>query len=405
MNKDKSILSVRINEMRKELNLTQEELALKLGLKGKSSIANYESSKITPSDDIKLRMCEIFDCTLDYLMGKSNYKTAFDEFMNLSPSSISLKDFGNRDYLNKEQFVLDTAYLYNQLQSNEASCNFSEDTKLRIYQLYNGFLSIPKTKKLIEDYNLHPEKYQYTDEIYHDNSNTPDYIDVFDAFNFNLTLYERNFILDCIPNESFNEKVKYLDIEEDRKKYIFECYNKILDFVNFLQEHSEETLKPIKELSNIEDIVNYKQTLKKFGISKENLSNYFMCPVYGQISAGQPNWAEECIEGRLPIDPNLMGIINPEEHYFLRVNGESMNKVVKNGAFALIHKQDAVENGEIAVVLVNGYDATLKKFTKQGDLVILEPQSDDESFKTQVYDKNTIIKVLGKYVGKMEFNK
>lgn len=130
-----------------------------------------------------------------------------------------------------------------------------------------------------------------------------------------------------------------------------------------------------------------------------------MLPVYGQISAGQPNWAEECIEGKLPIDPNLMGIVNPEEHYFLRVNGESMNKVVRNGAFALIHKQDIVENGEIAVVLVNGYDATLKKFTKQGDLIILEPQSDDESFKTQVYDKSTPIKVLGKYVGKMEFNK
>lgn len=128
-------------------------------------------------------------------------------------------------------------------------------------------------------------------------------------------------------------------------------------------------------------------------------------PYIGSISAGQPNWAEENIEGRIPIDTNLMDIVNPEEHFFLRVNGESMNKVVKNGAFALIHKQDNVENGEIAVVLVNGFDATLKKFTKQGDLIILEPQSNDESFETQVYDKNTSIKILGKYVGKMEINK
>lgn len=131
----------------------------------------------------------------------------------------------------------------------------------------------------------------------------------------------------------------------------------------------------------------------------------YMCPVYGQISAGQPNWAEECIEGRLMLDPDLMGIVNPEEHFFLRVNGESMNKVIRNGAFALIHKQDTVESGEIAVVLVNGYDATLKKFTRQGDLIILEPQSNDESFKTQVYDKTIPIKILGKYVGKMEINK
>lgn len=132
---------------------------------------------------------------------------------------------------------------------------------------------------------------------------------------------------------------------------------------------------------------------------------YYMCPVYGQISAGQPNWAEENIEGRIPIDTDLMDIYNPEEYFFLRVNGESMNKAIKNGAFALIHKQDTVENGEIAVVLVNGYDATLKKFTKQGDLIILEPNSTDESFETQVYDKTTSIKILGKYVGKLEINK
>lgn len=158
----------------------------------------------------------------------------------------------------------------------------------------------------------------------------------------------------------------------------------------------DEILKLLDD--NQEFIINsdvYKYDDKKF----------YMCPVYGQISAGQPNWAEECIEGRLPLDPDLMGIVNPEEHFFLRVNGESMNKVVRNGAFALIHKQDIVEDGEIAAVLVNGYDATLKKFTRQGDMIILEPESNDDSFKTQVYDKNTPIKILGKYVGKMEINK
>lgn len=131
-------------------------------------------------------------------------------------------------------------------------------------------------------------------------------------------------------------------------------------------------------------------------------SKYYMCPLYGRIAAGQPNWAEECIEGYLPIEPNLMNIVDPKECFFLRVNGESMNQLVKNGAFALIRKTDFVENGEIAVVLVNGYDATLKKFSKQGDLVVLEPMSTDNSFTTQVYNKNTDIKVIGKYIGKME---
>lgn len=143
------------------------------------------------------------------------------------------------------------------------------------------------------------------------------------------------------------------------------------------------------------------------GKEKSNIDDnkkYYMCPVYGKISAGIPNWAEECIEGRIPIDYELMNILNPEEYFFLKVNGESMNKIIRNGAYALIHKQDYVENGEIAVILVNGYDATLKKFSKQEDIIVLTPESSEDSFKQQIYTKETPIKVIGKYVGKMEFN-
>lgn len=162
----------------------------------------------------------------------------------------------------------------------------------------------------------------------------------------------------------------------------------------------------LKKLAEFYDI--NPSWLMGFNVSQEhptvsNLkSSVYMCPVYGRISAGQPNWAEECIEGKLPIDINLMNIINPEDCFFLRVNGESMNKEIKNGAYALIRKTDFVENGEIAVVLVNGYDATLKKFSKQNDLIILEPMSTDPSFTTQVYGKDTEVKIIGKYIGKME---
>ena len=79
-----------------------------------------------------------------------------------------------------------------------------------------------------------------------------------------------------------------------------------------------------------------------------------------------------------------------------------MNKEIKNGGFALIKKTDTVDDGDIAVVLVNGYDATLKVFNRQGDFILLEPMSTDPSFKTQVYGKDTEIKVIGKYIGKME---
>ncbi len=166
------------------------------------------------------------------------------------------------------------------------------------------------------------------------------------------------------------------------------------------------SLEVLVKLSEIFDCsIDY--LLGKTDVRKpiENINNpkkYYMCPVYGRISAGQPNWAEECIEGRLPIDIELMNIVNPEECFFLRVNGESMNKEIQDGAYALIRKTDSVDDGDIAVVLVNGYDATLKVFNRQGDFILLEPMSTDSSFKTQVYGKDTEIKIIGKYIGKME---
>lgn len=206
----------------------------------------------------------------------------------------------------------------------------------------------------------------------------------------------------------------------DREKTTEENGKKLIEYVNqFKPNKKKHLVKLIEQIFDdmnesidsyaiVHDLLNKidKETTQNLEhLSLKNSSKFYMCPVYGKIAAGIPNWAEECLEGYLPIDPNLMGIINPEECMFLLVNGESMNKVIRNGAYALIRKQDVVENGEIAAVLVNGFEATLKKFSKQGDLVILEPMSDDPSFTTQVYGKDTEIRILGKYIGKFEMNK
>ena len=72
---DIKLIGKRIKKLRLELGLTQEELASKIAfVKGKSSIANYENGSNLPSDEVKFKMCEIFSCSLDYLMCKTNIK-------------------------------------------------------------------------------------------------------------------------------------------------------------------------------------------------------------------------------------------------------------------------------------------------------------------------------------------
>ena len=186
-------------------------------------------------------------------------------------------------------------------------------------------------------------------------------------------------------------------------KYLNVTIQTVSNYENEKRDMSPDTIIKLSEYFKVStDYLLGKSDVRNPEKTSNISDKIYMCPVYGQIPAGEPNWAEECIEGRLPLDPNLMNIVDPEECYFLRVNGESMNKIIKNGAYALIRKADWVENGDIAVVLVNGYDATLKKFTKNNDVVVLEPMSNDPTFQTQIYTKDTPIKIIGKYIGKME---
>lgn len=204
----------------------------------------------------------------------------------------------------------------------------------------------------------------------------------------------------------FGKRIKQLRLEHEwTQEYVCERLN---ISPGALSRYETGMYEP-KSLALIKDFADLFDVSTDYLLGKSETRNpkniFYMCPVYSQISASQPNWAEENIEGRIPLNTNLMHIKNPEEYFFLHINDEGMNKIVKDGSFALMHKQDIIENGEIALVLVDASNAILRKFTKQGDLIILEPQSNNENFETQVYDKNTSIKILGKYVGKMEINK
>ena len=63
----------RIKILREELNMTQQELADKLD-GAKSTVAMYEKGDRKPSMEVLLKLSEIFDCSIDYLLGKSDIR-------------------------------------------------------------------------------------------------------------------------------------------------------------------------------------------------------------------------------------------------------------------------------------------------------------------------------------------
>lgn len=118
-------------------------------------------------------------------------------------------------------------------------------------------------------------------------------------------------------------------------------------------------------------------------------------PVLGRVAAGLPMCADENVEGYVAND------YRDEYDYFaLRVRGDSMDAAgVDDGDIVVVRQQDVVEDGDMAVVLVNGYDATVKYWHKEGRMVMLSPKSHNPDHKLQVYDcKDVPIKVLGRVV-------
>ena len=115
-------------------------------------------------------------------------------------------------------------------------------------------------------------------------------------------------------------------------------------------------------------------------------------PILGRISAGKPLFAEENIEGYTYTERNSGG-----SYYALRVAGDSMNAArINDGDLLIVRQQDEVDNGQIAIVMVNGHDATVKKYYRNGDTVTLLPQSLNPEHQMQVYDlRRTQVKVLG----------
>jgi repressor LexA len=117
-------------------------------------------------------------------------------------------------------------------------------------------------------------------------------------------------------------------------------------------------------------------------------------PLLGQIAAGSPIYADENVEGYIWTDHN-----HGAEYFGLRVRGDSMNAAgIRPNDIVIVRRQDMVEEGDIAVVLVDD-SATIKRYRQEGKTVILSPQSTNPENRVQIYSlKEHIIKVLGKVV-------
>lgn len=84
-----SIFSDRIKKERENLGLTREELANKIGV-SYSAIAMYEQGNREPNNTLTIKLCEIFNCSMDYLMGQSLFKNAREKYDSVRAAEAQL---------------------------------------------------------------------------------------------------------------------------------------------------------------------------------------------------------------------------------------------------------------------------------------------------------------------------
>ena len=158
---------------------------------------------------------------------------------------------------------------------------------------------------------------------------------------------------------------------------------------NGKSEPSLEVIEKLAELFNvsIDYLLGNSNTENDYGIM-HNRTN-----VIGVVPAGVPLEAIEDIIGEIEYPSRF----EDKEVFALQIKGDSMNKVLPDGSIGLFEKTDVLENGQIGAILVNGYDATVKKFYRLTDSYVLEPLSFNPDYQPIVIKDGTDpVSIVGK---------
>lgn len=166
------------------------------------------------------------------------------------------------------------------------------------------------------------------------------------------------------------------------------------------RQPSYEMLEAMADVFNVPIGFLISEEDRSKAMSKQVGANYIAVdaiisiPIVGTIRCGPGGLAYQDIEAYVP----AANVKHPSECFYLRVVGDSMEPSITEGDLALIRKQDDVESGELAAVVINGEEGTLKRVIKKDGTLIL--QAFNPAYPPRVFtgtDINTV-RIAGKVI-------
>lgn len=136
---------------------------------------------------------------------------------------------------------------------------------------------------------------------------------------------------------------------------------------------AEEHLKALARKGVIEILAGTSRGIR-LNLSEEEKAEEAGLPLIGKVAAGEPVLAIENIESRYQVDATMF---QPEAHFLLRIDGESMKDIgIMDGDLLAVHKTNQARNGQVVVARVDE-SVTVKRFEKSGSQVLLHAENDD----------------------------
>ena len=137
---------------------------------------------------------------------------------------------------------------------------------------------------------------------------------------------------------------------------------------------AEEHLKALQKKGALQLIPGASRGIRLPDAVNDSMREDQGLPLVGRVAAGAPILAQEHVEGRYQVDPNLF---HPQPHYLLQVHGMSMKDVgIFSGDLVAVHRTPDVRHNQIVVARLED-EVTVKRYRQKGKEVWLMPENPD----------------------------
>lgn len=176
------------------------------------------------------------------------------------------------------------------------------------------------------------------------------------------------------------------------------------EIADFLQVH-ETTIKRYEDgntkklpTDRLEKIAKYLNTSIEYlmGWEEEQKPQGVKIPVLGTVPAGIPISA---VEDMLDYEEIPKSWENQGEFFGLKIKGDSMLPILTDGDIVIVRKQSTADNGDTVIAMVNGDDATCKRYERSNNGIMLIPNN--SSYTPTFYTNEEIASLPVTIIGKV----